>query len=225
MNHFYDIHKVKYFQKNIKYWFEHNRRTFPWREPLISQYQLVISEVLLQRTKAETVSKFYYSFIAKFPNWKSISVSNIEIIEGYLRPIGLQRQRAKRLHDLSLWMVNHKERLPFERTELDKIPLMGQYIANAVDLLIHQKRMPLLDVNMARVLERFFGGRKLSDIRYDSYLQNLAFEVVQCEKSKAINWAILDFAALVCKARKPCCEICLISSNCVYFLKIIAIEK
>jgi hypothetical protein len=58
----------------------------------------------------------------------------------------------------------------------------GQYIANAVLLLCHGEPQPLLDVNMARVLERVFGPKKLADIRYDPYLQQLAMRIVQCKK-------------------------------------------
>ena len=50
---------------------------------------------------------------------------------------------------------------------------------------------------MSRVLERFFGKRKLSDIRYDPYLQKLSAIIVEHHKTKEINWAILDFASFV----------------------------
>jgi len=82
---------------------------------------------------------------------------------------------------------------------------------------------PLLDVNMARVLERYFGPRQLTDIRYDPYLQNLSHQVVNHENSKQINWAILDFAALICKSRNPKCVTCFLSAGCKYY-KLFAIK-
>lgn len=209
--------KVKYFQEIILDWFETNKRIFQWRNPNLTPYEIIISEILLQRTKAETVSKFYSRFINDYPDWESLYLASLGEIEEYLKPIGLFRQRALRLHKLAKHMVKIKGKLPNERMELDQIPFFGQYIANAVELQIFNKRMPLLDVNMARVLERFFGPRKLADIRYDPYLQRLALEVVNHAKSKDVNWAILDFSALVCKARKPNCHICPLSTECLYF--------
>lgn len=50
-------------------------------------------------------------------------------------------------------------------------------------LVVYGIPEPLVDVNMVRVLERFFGPRKLADIRYDSYLQTLARQVVEGEQS------------------------------------------
>jgi A/G-specific adenine glycosylase len=111
-------------------------------------------------------------------------------------------------------MVEHDNNLPVNREDLEKVPVMGQYIANAVELLIYQRAKPLLDVNMARVLERYFGPRQKVDIRFDSYLQTLAHDIVKHDKSKKISWAILDFAAIICQARMPKCAMCLLSDNC-----------
>ena len=46
--------------------------------------------------------------------------------------------------------------------------------------------------------------------------KNLAFDLVDNHKAVELNWAILDFAALVCKP-KPLCEVCIIKNNCRYY--------
>jgi A/G-specific adenine glycosylase len=70
---------------------------------------------------------------------------------------------------------------------------------------------------MARVLERYFGERKKADIRYDPYLQSLAKRIVNHVYSKEINWAILDIAALICRARNPLHEKCPLREHCIYY--------
>ncbi len=209
--------QIQFFQDKLLEWYESNGRQFPWREEGLSEFQLIIAEILLQRTKAETVAKFYEKFLKDFQSWNSLVKADLERIEEYLKPIGLQKQRAKRLHDLAIDMKRRKGILPSERSELETIPLFGQYIVNAIELLIFDKKLPLIDVNMSRVLERYFGKRKMADIRYDPYLQKLAIKVVNHPQSKEINWAILDFGALICKSRKPLCTICLLKSNCKFF--------
>lgn len=210
---------ISFLQKKLLSWFDVHGRYFPWRKKKLTHYQVIIAEVLLQRTKAETVAKFYNKFINEYHNWDMLADADLNTIESYLKPIGLYRQRALRLHNLSKEMVRRKYRLPRERTELEGIPLFGQYITNAINLIIFNKPTPLMDVNMARVLERFFNQRKMADIRYDPDLQELATKVVTVPKSKDLNWAILDFAALVCTAQKPKCEICMLSVKCTYFNK------
>jgi A/G-specific adenine glycosylase len=210
--------KIEKFQKELIEWFSKRGRHFPWREVGISSYKLIISETLLQRTKAETVSNFYHTFITTFPDWESLASANISTIENFLKPIGLYRQRAKRMKNLAIEMRKREGVFPQEREELETIPFLGQYIANAVQLFVFEIPMPLLDVNMARVLERYFGERKMADIRFDPYLQALSQDVVKHVNSKELNWAILDFAALICKAKNPQHEICPLKQDCKYYL-------
>ena len=208
--------KVEFLQEKILEWYALSGRTFLWRRKRLTHYQYVIAEVLLQRTKAETIAKFYPLFLKEFPNWKSLAGANVKRIEKYLIPVGLYRQRSKRLMGLAQEMVRRNGRLPRDRKELESIPFMGQYIANAVELIIFNQPSPLIDVNMARVLERFFGPRQMADIRYDPYLQKLSLKIVNHREAKKINWAILDFAALICKP-KPLCEKCPLYIKCKYY--------
>ena len=208
---------IKYFQQKLINWYYSEGRHFPWRNKSISNYQKIVAEVLLQRTKAETIAKFYPVFIERFPSWKSIANVEREKLENVLKPIGLYKQKANRLHKLAKVMTKRGGRIPYDREELEKIPMIGQYIANAVMLVVHDEPYPLLDVNMTRVLERFFGPRKMVDIRYDPYLQKLSYCVVNIKDPKIMNWAILDFAAIICKVRKPCCNVCPLIRKCKYY--------
>ncbi len=210
---------VNELQSKLLNWYKKNGRKFPWRKSKLTHYQIIIAETLLQRTKAETVSNFFTNFITDFPNWDSLLIIDNPTLEHYLRPIGLYRQRAKRLRLLASEMVKRKGKIPLERKELESIPFLGQYIANAIELIIFKRASPLLDVNMARLLERYFGERRMADIRYDPYLQKLSFKVVNHPKTKEINWAILDYAALVCKARKPLFSECVLSNKCKFYLE------
>lgn len=216
MNNIITRHKVVFFQQEILLWYTHYGRNFVWRKKGLSNYEYIIAEILLQRTKAETVHKFYNEFVIKFPGWKQLAAAKQEKLEEALKPIGLYRQRSHRLIHLANEMVKRDGELPNDRKDLEAIPFMGQYIANAVELIIFNQPAPLIDVNMARVLERFFGPRSLADIRYDPYLQDLAKRVVNHENSKEINWAILDFAASICTARNPKHETCPLRSKCNY---------
>lgn len=209
--------KIEFFQERILEWYKQDGRRFLWRRKGLTQYQYIIAEVLLQRTKAETIAKFYPNFLSDFPNWQALANADIQKLEDYLKPVGLYRQRSKRLMSLAQEMVKRKGKLPRDRKELESIPFMGQYIANAVELVIFNQLSPLVDVNMARVLERFFGERKMADIRYDPYLQSLAYKIVEHESAKEINWAVLDFAALICQARIPKCTMCFLRIKCTYF--------
>jgi A/G-specific adenine glycosylase len=113
-------------------------------------------------------------------------------------------------------MQLRRGRFPKRRNEIEELPGIGQYIASAILLFSSGAKEPLLDVNMARVLERCFSPRKLVDIRYDPWLQALARMVVDHKQSAEINWAVLDLAAAYCSTRQPDCVACPLRKCCRY---------
>lgn len=205
------------FHKLLLKWGNKNLRDYRWRRKSVKNYEKIITEILLQRTKSETVSKFSPEFLLRYPTWKTLAEAKPRNIEKALKPIGLSKQRAPRLVNLAKAIIDNGRQIPREREEIDKLPGVGQYIANSIELLCFGRPKPLLDVNMARVLERYFGPRKLADIRYDPYLQKLSAQVIESSKDPLkMNWTILDFAALVCKKRTPLCETCPLNKTCTY---------
>ncbi len=207
---------ILWFQRKLLRWFLTSGRKFPWRKRSANNYTKILSEVLLQRTRAEVVANFLPSFIRRYPSWKQLAKASKKDFAKYLQPIGLWRRRSVSLKKLAKEMARRRGRFPRTRDEIEDLPNVGQYIANSILLFCHQEHEPLLDVNMARVLERFFGPRKLADIRYDPYLQSLAKAVVTLKDPIVMNWAILDHAALICKPRMPRCPDCPLVTKCMF---------
>ena len=187
---------------------------FPWRRQDASTYLIVLTEILVQQTRAESVASILPKFLRSFPNWNAIARASICRLETQLRRLGLWRRRARALKNLAKDLRLKKHQWPKKRHDLEKMPAVGQYVASAVLLFVHHRREPLLDVNMARVLERYFGPRTLADIRYDPYLQNLARRLINCSKPVFVNWAVMDLGAIHCTASRPKCELCPIRIGC-----------
>jgi len=47
-------------------WFEKNGRNFSWRHKDTTPYQILVTEILLQQTKAEDVAKMWNNFMNKY---------------------------------------------------------------------------------------------------------------------------------------------------------------
>jgi A/G-specific adenine glycosylase len=209
---------ISIFQKSLIDWFTVNQRQFPWRKEEISNYELIISEILLQRTKAETVSKYYTTFFDTYPNWDRLVQADNQALEQILKPLGLYRHRAKRLMKIIQEYQEKNGILPQNREELQESNLSSLYISNAYELFILKHRAALVDVNMSRLLSRYFQPQNFKDVRHDKPIQELAGKVVDVEQCKELNWAILDFAALICQSRKPKCPECLLRAGCKFFI-------
>lgn len=209
--------KLSRLASDLVAWAGAKGRQFPWRREHASVYEKVAVEVLLQRTTAAAVSRFYESFFATYPDWGALAAAEIEDLEQFLKPLGLWRRRATALIGLARYAHDRAGLFPASVAEHAEIPAVGQYVSNAILMFQHRRAAPLLDVNMARVIERFVRPRRLADIRYDPWLQAAARWFVRGPSPEAKNWAILDFAALVCKARKPECLTCPVNRRCRYF--------
>jgi len=208
------VAEVSLLRRRLTSWYERYGRTFPWRARSAGKYERIISELLLQRTRAESVAVFAPRFISMFPNWIALAREPIASLETALRPVGLHARRAASLNALAKVMASRRGKFPNDRRVLEKLPGIGQYIASAIMVIYHGKAEPFLDVNMARVLERNFGRRRLADIRYDTWLQSLAIRFVQSRDPLTTNFAILDFAALICRPVKPKCGSCSLQWTC-----------
>jgi A/G-specific adenine glycosylase len=212
--------RITWFQQRVLGWYEQNGRTFWWRRKGVRSFDLVIAETLLQRTQADVVAKHIRRFLRYFGSWSTLAQSPLRKVQQAVRPLGLWRRRAITLRSLAWAVVQNHGRLPDNREMLEKMPGIGQYIASAILTYWHDQREPLIDVNMARVLERFFGPRKLADIRCDPYLQTLARQAVDPRRPREYNWAVLDFAALVCTTKKPKCHKCTLRNRCLFFSRV-----
>ena len=198
-------------------WYEQGGgRSFPWRKPGTPLYQLVCVEVLLQRTRAETVAGFYDRFFQRFPGWQELAVAQKDELEDFLKPIGLWKRRAMSLRGLATYAAKHDGIFPDRYEDLIKVPAVGQYVAHAILMFQHGERVPLLDVNMARVVERFVRPRRLADIRHDPWLQQACKWLVRRGDPRTVNWSVLDHAARTCRARNPDCQSCLVASRCAF---------
>jgi DNA (cytosine-5)-methyltransferase 1 len=212
-----DKEEMQFFRKVLLEWFDSNKRDFPWRKQGVTNYELILSEILLQRTKAETVSKYYATFFKKYHDWESLMEVGLHDLEEILKPLGLYKHRAKRLVKIIQEYKDKSGMLPRNKDELQESNLATLYISNAYELFILKNRAALLDVNMSRVLRRFFNPKEFLDVRNDKLIQELAHQVTDIESCKELNWAILDFAALVCKSSKPSCPSCSLNLNCKFY--------
>ncbi|MCU4654691.1 hypothetical protein N8I71_17770 [Roseibacterium sp. SDUM158016] len=211
--------RITRLRRRLLDWYAREGRDFPWRSGQASTYERICVEVLLQRTRAETVSGLYESFFGKFPTWGALAAASPDELEDTIRPIGLWRRRAVSIKALATYADENGGVFPDDERELSKVPAVGQYVANAILLFQHGQARPLVDVNMARVIERYLRPRRLADIRYDPWLQEACHWLVESEDPARVNWATLDYAAKVCKAPQPLCSACEWRGRCNWWKK------
>ena len=203
------------FRQKLLNWWEKNKRDFPWRKTR-NPYHILVSEMLLHRTRADQVVPIYVIFLKKFPTIKDLASAPMEEVEKILFPLGLH-WRAKNLHKTANSIVkNHDGRIPSEREELEALPGVSQYIASAVRCFAFGYPEVLLDTNTVRIVGRIFGLKITDGSRRSKHFRNILQHLIDRSRPREFNYALLDLGALVCKAQKPLCNICPISDMCRY---------
>ena len=68
------------------------------------------------------------------------------------------------------------------KIELNESSLATQYISAAYELFILKQRAALIDVNMSRLLRRFFHPKEFQDVRKDKIVIDLAQNVINIKR-------------------------------------------
>src|SRR5262249_55633179 len=96
-------------------------------------------------------------------------------------------------------------------------PGIGPYAASAVRCFAFGYREPVIDVNTARIFERVFGIAVLrGEPRRNCDVIQAGQELLAGPNPRAVNWALLDVGAALCRPRNPKCGTCPLSSECRY---------
>jgi len=196
-------------------WFRKHGRDYPWRNET-DPYRVMIAEIMLQRTKADQVMPVYQLFLRKFPDPYALADAPSEEIEDIFAMLGL-KWRAKKVEELARVLVSrYNGQIPRSREELLSLPGVGEYIADAVLCFAYSMNVAVVDVNVCRVIRRVFGVKPRGEARRDSRFRRIAQRLVPPKETRKFNWAIIDFAALVCTPQKPKCGECPLQELCSF---------
>src|SRR6266487_3760663 len=210
------VDRIPWLRRRLLSWFEQSGRSFPWREPGRTPYEVVVAEILLQRTTAAGVVRAYSGFIERYPSWATLAQTPLDGLENALRPLGLWRQKALAFQHLAQSVEERGGVIPRTRAELERLRGIGPYTASAVLAIVYGRTEALLDVNMTRLLGRLLGSPGSPEAGAKGPLHAFALRLVRSKRGLEVNWAVLDFGALVCRSRHPLCPGCLLRAKCHY---------
>jgi A/G-specific adenine glycosylase len=203
--------KQNQFRRAVLRWHRQHQRSFPWRESR-DPYEVLIGEILLQRTRGEYVVDVYREFLKRWPDPRSLARARLSSVASVIRPLGLAK-RASILKQLGKELV--RSGVPNDPSELDRLPGVGPYAAHAVPVFTLDRKLPLVDWVIARVLRRYFGLSEERRPNADPELWELAGRLAAKGKARELWLGTLDFAAAICKPR-PACPTCPLAFTCAF---------
>jgi len=204
---------VKKLHSRLLRWYRIHHRRLPWRNGT-DPYRIVVSEVMLQQTQVSRVREKYPLFLRAFPTLGSLAAAPLSEVIVAWQGLGYNN-RAVRLRNLARRVrERHGGVIPPEASALEKLPGLGRYSAGAVACFAFGGRVPVVDVNIRRVLSRiFFPLRAAGDVKDLRMIWRLAGEVLPGD-ARSWNQALMDLGSLICTAARPDCAGCPVSDLC-----------
>jgi A/G-specific adenine glycosylase len=207
-------------QRRLLRWFDRHQRNLPWRKNR-DPYRIWVSEVMLQQTQVATVLRYFEPFIRAFPSIKALAAASEQAVLRQWEGMGYYR-RARHLHQAARQLCrDHGGRLRDDPEIFSDLPGVGRYILGAVLSQAFDRRLPVVEANSRRVLQRLFAGNgRLATTRNgarslgDAWLWEAAEAILPARRVGDFNQAMMELGALICTPIEPRCNSCPLSRSC-----------
>jgi len=214
----------------LAWWEVHGRHAIPWKlrpdgsapaagEPL-DPWPIWSAEIMLQQTQLQVVLPYWRRWIAAFPTAAVLAAASEH--EVLLRWQGLgYYARARRLHQgaaLLTAAAQAPEADSWPRT-LEAwlaLPGIGRSTAGSILSSAFDLPHPILDGNVKRVLTRLIASPR-PPARDLAALWQLSEQLLDQDRPRAFNQALMDLGATLCTPRKPRCPECPWQGTCAAY--------
>ena len=190
-------------------WYGEAQRDLPWRAPGVSAWQILVSEFMLQQTPVARVAPIWVDWVARWPTPSVTAAAGAAELLRDWGKLGYPR-RAKRLHECATVIAaEHGDVVPADVETLLTLPGVGEYTARAVACFAYGKRVPVVDINVRRVVARALHGR--ADAGSPSAVRDHADVTAMLPEGQVapvFSAALMELGATVCTARTPKCGVC-----------------
>ena len=187
---------LKHFSDQIHYFYQHEGRSFPWRDT-VDPYRIILSELMLQQTQTERVLPKYELFLTLWPDFSVMAKSTLSEVLSAWRGLGYNR-RALALRTIAQRSEAYGWTLPADYNLLIDFPMIGPATAAAIMAFAYGKRSIYLETNIRRVLIHQFHPEQ-SDVT-DTVLRGELEELADLQDDyKRWYYALMDYGVLLKK--------------------------
>ena len=176
-------------------------------------YHLLIAVVLSAQATDKSVNKATQTLFKRIKKPEDAIKMGEAKIRQYIKTIGLYKNKAKNVYQLSKKLIKeHNGIVPKNRELLESLPGVGRKTANVVLNVAFAIPTIAVDTHIFRVSNRTGIAKGKNPLEVEKKL----LEVTPTEfKMYAHHWLILH-GRYTCKARKPDCVKCIVNNLCEY---------
>ena len=180
-------------------------------------YQLLVAVILSAQCTDKRVNLITPALFAAYPSAHDMAKASVDEIFPYIKSCSYPNNKAKSLAGMARKLVeDFNGEVPSDIDSLMTIPGVGRKTANVMLSGVFNKAAMAVDTHVFRVSERIglTTGSKTPLATEKTLCRYIPEDII----SKAHHWLILH-GRYVCKARRPDCLNCGLTSVCRYYNK------
>ncbi|MEB3243799.1 MAG: 8-oxo-dGTP diphosphatase MutT [Cyanobacteriota bacterium] len=212
----------------LAWWERHGRHAIPWKlrpdgsRPAdgeeLDPYGVFVAEVMLQQTQLRVALPYWRAWMAALPDLEALAAAEGQTLLRLWQGLGYY-SRARRLGEAARLLLARQVEQggshPWPRALEGWLALPGIGRSTAGGILSSAFDLPaaVLDGNVRRVLARLTAHPRPPRGEEPLFWQ-WSERLLDRERPRAFNQALMDLGATVCLPRRPLCERCPWQSRC-----------
>jgi A/G-specific adenine glycosylase len=198
----------------LAWWTHHGRHGLPWKLRPDGQlprdgedlcpFRIWVAEVMLQQTQLAVMLPYWERWMLAFPTVTALAAASQHQVLLQWQGLGYY-SRARRLHQAAARLAG----LPWPRTleGWQGLPGIGRSTAGSILSSAFDLPAPILDGNVRRVLARLLAWPDPPQ-RSLALFWTWSARLLDPQRPRAFNQALMDLGATVCTPRQPRCDAC-----------------
>lgn len=211
----------------LQWWECNGRHAIPWKlrsdgsrpgpGEALDPYPVWVAEVMLQQTQLPVMLPYWQRWMEAFPDLQALAMATEQAVLLHWQGLGYYA-RARRLHQgaRQLWAsavdpaappVDERSGWPRRLDDWLALPGIGRSTAAGVLSTAFDQPEPILDGNVRRVLARLVAAPRPPE-RQLARFWRLSAAVLDPQRPRDFNQALMDLGSGVCTPRQPRCGDC-----------------
>jgi A/G-specific adenine glycosylase len=197
-------------------WYDIHRRVLPWRAPAgkrADPYRVWLSEIMLQQTTVQAVGAYYRKFLERWPTVKDLAAAKQDDVLAAWAGLGYYA-RARNLHAAAKVVAGEMGgKFPPTAALLRELPGVGSYTSGAISAIAYDEKQAAMDANAERVIARLYAVETpmpKAKVALHAHCQALV-----PERAGDFAQALMDLGSAICTPKRPACQNCPWTDECV----------
>lgn len=203
--------------KKLLNWYRSNKRDLPWRHTS-DPYAIMVSEIMLQQTRVDTVIPYYHKFLERFPTVASLAAAEEDDVLNLWKGLGYY-SRGRNLHKAAKKIIaDHGGIFPQTFEQVRRLPGVGEYTAGAIMSIAFNQPYPAVDGNVLRVISRIHGiNEDITLPETKERITTIVREMIPDGHAGDFTQTLMELGATVCTPKSPLCKECPVAQECRAF--------